>query len=152
MHGGLRYLDQREFRLVYEGLAERQRVLENAPHLVRVLPFLVPVMTSGGRVDRRLAPVLGSALWMYDLTGGLRIGKRHHSISVDEAIDQFATSTATGSPARTSTTTRKPTTPRLTLTIARTAVAHGAVADNYAEVVSFERHDGRVVGARIGGR
>ena len=41
-----------------------------------------------------------------------------------------------------------PTTRRLTLTIARTAVAHGAVAMNYAEVVSFERHDGRVVGAR----
>ena len=81
VHGGLRYLDQREFRLVYEGLAERQRILENAPHLVRVLPFLVPVLTSGGRIDRRLAPVLGSALWMYDLTGGLRIGKRHHKIT-----------------------------------------------------------------------
>ena len=38
---------------------------------------------------------------------------------------------------------------RLTLTIARTAVAYGAVAMNYAEVVSFERHDGHVVGARI---
>ena len=91
VHGGLRYLDQREFRLVYEGLAERQRVLENAPHLVRVLPFIVPVLTSGGRVDRRLAPVLGSALWMYDLTGGLRIGKFHHKITVDEALDRFPT-------------------------------------------------------------
>src|SRR5207302_9091415 len=89
VHGGLRYLDQHEFRLVYEGLAERQRVLENAPHLVRVLPFLVPVLTSGGRVDRRLAPVLGSALWMYDLAGGLRIGQLHHRLSIDDAIDRF---------------------------------------------------------------
>src|SRR5262245_66076163 len=43
VHGGLRYLQQREFRLVYEALYERQRALENAPHLVRILPFLVPI-------------------------------------------------------------------------------------------------------------
>ena len=64
VHGGLRYLQQREFRLVYEALYERQRALENAPHLVRVLPFLVPVLARGGVIDRRLARVLGSALWM----------------------------------------------------------------------------------------
>src|SRR5512142_139433 len=40
VHGGLRYLQQKEIRLVYEGLAERQHLLENAPHLVEPLPFL----------------------------------------------------------------------------------------------------------------
>ena len=44
VHGGLRYLQQREFRLVYENLAERQRLLVNAPHLVTRLPFLIPLM------------------------------------------------------------------------------------------------------------
>ena len=44
VHGGLRYLQQREVGLVYEGLAERQVALRNAPHLVRVLPFLIPVL------------------------------------------------------------------------------------------------------------
>src|SRR5213595_901670 len=34
VHGGLRYLQQKEYGLVYEGLAERQLLLENAPHLV----------------------------------------------------------------------------------------------------------------------
>jgi glycerol-3-phosphate dehydrogenase len=149
VHGGLRYLDQREFRLVYEGLAERQRILENAPHLVRVLPFLVPVLTSGGRIDRRLAPVLGSALWMYDVTGGLRIGKRHHKISVDEALDRFPTFDRDRLKSAYVYYDAHADDARLTLTIARTAVAYGAVAMNYAEVVSFERHDGRVVGARI---
>ncbi len=48
MHGGLRYLQQREFGLVYEGLDERQIALRNAPHLVRVLPFLIPVLTKDG--------------------------------------------------------------------------------------------------------
>ncbi|HZI37845.1 MAG TPA: FAD-dependent oxidoreductase, partial [Acidimicrobiia bacterium] len=39
VHGGLRYLQQKEFRLVYEALAERQRLLRLAPHLVKPLPF-----------------------------------------------------------------------------------------------------------------
>ena len=59
---------------------------ENAPHLVRILPFLVPLTTRGGVIDRRLARVLGSALWMYDLSGGVRIGKRHHRMSIDTAL------------------------------------------------------------------
>ncbi|HEY4402133.1 MAG TPA: FAD-dependent oxidoreductase, partial [Acidimicrobiia bacterium] len=71
VHGGLRYLQQREVGLVYEGLAERQIALRNAPHLVRVLPFLIPVLTKDGAISRRLARALGGALWMYDLTGGL---------------------------------------------------------------------------------
>src|SRR6476619_4070632 len=86
VHGGLRYLQQREVRLVYENLYERQRALENAPHLVRILPFLVPLTTRGGVIDRRLTRLLGSALWAYDLTGGVRIGKRHHRIDVDTAL------------------------------------------------------------------
>ena len=47
VHGGLRYLQQKEFRLVYEALAERQRLLRLAPHLVKPLPFLIPVFASG---------------------------------------------------------------------------------------------------------
>src|SRR3981081_2290178 len=86
VHGGLRYLQQREIGLVYEGLAERQVALRNAPHLVRVLPFLIPLFTKDGLISRRLARALGSAMWMYDLTGGLRIGKRHRRIAADEAL------------------------------------------------------------------
>ena len=54
VHGGLRYLQQREFRLVYENLAERQRLLENAPHLVLPLPFLIPLFGKrrGGQPER----------------------------------------------------------------------------------------------------
>ena len=38
VHGGIRYLQQGEVGLVYEALAERQRLLQNAPHLVKKLP------------------------------------------------------------------------------------------------------------------
>src|SRR5271169_1452414 len=74
VHGGLRYLQQREFRLVYENLAERQRLLTNAPHLVAPLPFLIPLFGRDGVVSKAVARSYATALWMYDLTGGWRIG------------------------------------------------------------------------------
>jgi glycerol-3-phosphate dehydrogenase len=55
VHGGMRYLQQREYRLVYDALRERQIALRNAPHLVRVLPFLIPILTRDGLIDRRIA-------------------------------------------------------------------------------------------------
>jgi glycerol-3-phosphate dehydrogenase len=42
-HGGLRYLERYEFRLVRESLAEREVLLRNAPHVVRPLRFILPV-------------------------------------------------------------------------------------------------------------
>jgi glycerol-3-phosphate dehydrogenase len=74
IHGGLRYLQQHEYRLVYENLAERQRLLDNAPHLVSPLPFLIPLFGKGRRGQPQRGPRLPHALWLYDLTGGVRIG------------------------------------------------------------------------------
>src|SRR5438477_11901088 len=77
VHGGLRYLQQKEFVLVYENLAERQRLLENAPHLVHPLPFLIPLFGRDGVLNKSVAKAYSTALWLYDLTGGVRIGRRH---------------------------------------------------------------------------
>src|SRR5437763_8850059 len=49
VHGGLRYLEHGDFRLVYEALHERRRLLHNAPHLVRPLRFVIPY-ARGARV------------------------------------------------------------------------------------------------------
>ena len=49
VHGGLRYLEHGDFRLVYEALHERRRLLHNAPHLVRPLRFVLPFY-DGARV------------------------------------------------------------------------------------------------------
>ena len=149
VHGGLRYLQQREILLVYEALYERQRALENAPHLVRILPFLVPLLTRGGVIDRRLARLFGSALWAYDLTGGLRIGKRHHRIDVDTALahmPSLARDRIAGGYVYYDAQTDDA---RLTLTIARTAAASGAVIVNHAGVRSLLKDGERVVGARV---
>src|SRR5689334_15517621 len=91
VHGGLRYLQQGDIRLVYEALHERQRLRHNAPHLVKVLPFLIPVFSRDGVINPKLARAMGSAMWMYDLTGGLRIGKLHKRIDKAEALEYMAT-------------------------------------------------------------
>lgn len=66
-HGGLRYLEQREFSLVHEALTERGLLLDRlAPHLVRPVPFLFPV----GRKWER--PYVASGVRLYDVLS--RIG------------------------------------------------------------------------------
>ena len=42
-HGGIRYLENGEFRLVREAVQERNRLIENAPHIVRPLPTTIPI-------------------------------------------------------------------------------------------------------------
>src|SRR6478735_12317615 len=144
VHGGLRYLEQREVRLVYEALYERQRALENAPHLVRILPFLVPLLTRGGVIDRRLARLLGSALWMYDLTGGVRIGKRHHRIDVDTALAHMPSLARDRLAGGYVYYDAQVDDARLTLTIARTAAANGAVIANHTAVRGLSKDGDRV--------
>src|SRR5690349_13974129 len=84
VHGGLRYLQNGDIRLVYEALRERQRLRHNAPHLVRLLPFLIPIFSKDGLINPKVARALGSAMWMYDLTGGARIGKIHKRLRKEQ--------------------------------------------------------------------
>lgn len=150
VHGGLRYLQQGDVGLVYQALHERHRLRRNAPHLVKVLPFLLPVLTRDGLIPRRVARALGSAMWMYDLTGGWRIGKLHRRIKAGAAHHHMPTIPrdrlaggylyydATVDDAR------------LVLAVARTAAARGAVVANRCRVTGLERdHAGRVTGALV---
>ena len=155
VHGGLRYLQQGEIRLVYEALRERERLRKNAPHLVKVLPFMIPILTRDGVVSRKIARAMGSAMWMYDLTGGLRIGKFHRRLKKDAAFAHLPTMPkerlasaylyfdATVDDAR------------LCLTVARTAAIHGAAVVNRCRVIELTKAaDGSASGAVVdaGGR
>ncbi len=91
IHGGLRYLQQGDVRLVYEALAERQRLLDNAPHLVKPLPFVIPMFGKGGVIPAKIARLLGSAMWAYDLTGGFRLGRLHKRLTKAEVLDAVPT-------------------------------------------------------------
>jgi glycerol-3-phosphate dehydrogenase len=150
VHGGIRYLQQREIRLVYENLRERQLALKNAPHLVRVLPFLIPIFSRDGLIDRRIARALGGAMWMYDLTGGLRIRKRHERISTDEAVAHMPTLRRDRVAGAYIYYDCRTDDARLTLGIVRTAAAHGAVVANGLRVVGITKGaDGKVTGVRV---
>src|SRR5271167_3646440 len=124
VHGGLRYLQQREFRLVYENLAERQRLLDNAPHLVSPLPFLIPLFGRDGVVSKTVARSYASALWLYDLTGGWRIGKRHREVTKDEALAHLPTLNTDHLVAGFLYFDARADDARLTLSVARTAAFH----------------------------
>jgi len=66
IHGGLRYLEHGEFRLVRESLHEREHLLAIAPHLVRPLDFLIPHVPGAGRP----AWMVRLGLLLYDLLAG----------------------------------------------------------------------------------
>jgi glycerol-3-phosphate dehydrogenase len=143
IHGGLRYLQQKEIGLVYEALAERQRLLGNAPHLVSPLPFLIPLFGRNGILNQSIAKTYSSALWLYDLTGGLRIGKRHRRVTREEAIADFPALNTERLVAGFLYWDARADDARVTLTVARTAVlSYGAVAANYSPVVAIEKDPG----------
>ncbi len=139
VHGGLRYLQNGEVRLVYEALRERQRLLRNAPHLVGVLPFLIPILTRDGVISARIAKALGSAMWMYDLTGGWRIGKRHRRLNATAAQAHFPTANPEKLSGGFLYFDAAADDARLTLAVARTAMSLGAVALNHCAVVGLSR-------------
>ncbi|MFT7677535.1 MAG: glycerol-3-phosphate dehydrogenase [Planctomycetota bacterium] len=76
IHGGLRYLETMQFGLVFESLAERATLLRIAPHLVRLVPFHIPVYRSTSRRPRTIR----AGLSLYALLGKLRQDTRFSTI------------------------------------------------------------------------
>jgi glycerol-3-phosphate dehydrogenase len=141
IHGGLRYLQQGDVRLVYEALAERQRLRKNAPHLVKIMPFLIPIFGGkDGNIPKSVARALGWAMWMYDFTGGARIGKLHKKLKTDEALAYMPTLPSERLSWAYLYYDAQADDARLTLTIARTAaVQFDAVLANRAAVVGLRK-------------
>jgi len=151
IHGGIRYLQQFEIRLVYQSLAERQRLLANAPHLVRTMPFVMPIYTKGGLIPKMFARMLGLVLWCYDLTGGSRIGHRHRRLDRDETVAHMPTLRADRIHSGYRYFDAQVDDARMTMAIARTAALdHGAVVANHVSVVALRKDEGgQLVGATI---
>ena len=91
IHGGIRYLAQGDVKLVYQALTERRRLLRNAPHLVRILGFMLPIYRQGGLIPRFFARGFGLVLWFYDLTGGALVVGRHRRLSTRSGSEREAT-------------------------------------------------------------
>jgi glycerol-3-phosphate dehydrogenase len=146
IHGGLRYLKQLNFSLVFEALRERSLMLDTlCPHLATPVPFLYPF-------ERRFLDraYVGLGVGVYDLLGAGRGVPSHHRHLSKKSAKRFFPGAKRG---------------RLhggvlfyegqiddarhTLMLARTAVSYGALAANSARVVGFLRERDRVVGARV---
>lgn len=151
VHGGLRYLQQREFRLVYENLHERQRLLKNAPHLVRILPFLIPLFGKNGAVSKALVKGYSSALRLYDMTGGWRIGKKYRKVSRQQALRHLPTLNVERLVAGFLYFDARGDDARVALTLARTAAEpFGAAVANYVRAIAFTHSAvGRVDGVMV---
>jgi glycerol-3-phosphate dehydrogenase len=83
IHGGLRYLEQLHIPLVRESLAERRRLLRNAPHLVSLEPQLFPVY---GLPFVHKA-FYDAGLTLYDLLGARHDGGWHRRLGRDETLE-----------------------------------------------------------------
>lgn len=142
VHGGLRYLQNGDVRLVYEALHERRRLMRAAPHLVDVMPFMIPVLTRDGLFPKKVAKALGSALWMYDLTGGWRIGRLHKRLDARRAHGHLPTMPAERLAGGYLYFDAAADDARLTLTVARTAAEHGAVIVTRCPVVGLLPDEG----------
>jgi glycerol-3-phosphate dehydrogenase len=84
IHGGLRYLEHGEFRLVRESLRERRYLLNIAPHLIRPLPMLVPVYQKA----RRGLWTIRAGMIAYDLLSTGKGLPRHRMLSRRETLQQ----------------------------------------------------------------
>ena len=79
IHGGLRYLEYYEFRLVREALAERERLLRIAPHIVWPMRFVLPL----GAAGMRPAWLIRLGLFLYDHIGGRRTLPGTQNVALD---------------------------------------------------------------------
>ena len=139
VHGGLRYLEHGQLRLVYESLHERRLLMQNAPHLVKPLRFVLPFYRDS-RLPRWKAR---TGLLMYDLLAGSRNLNRSRGLSPLRLRRSFPAMNDRGLLGGVAYYDAQMDNARLCLEVALTAVQHQAVACNYVEAVHFDLAAGR---------
>src|ERR1700757_461742 len=147
IHGGLRYLEQFDFKRVYEALRERDLLVSKlAPHLVKPVSFLYPLYK---KVVER--PYVGAGLVLYDsMEGTRRPVPRHRHLSARGALKRAPALSPDRLAGAMLYYDAQVDDARHTLAVARTAAAHSAVIGTRLSVVGLLRSaDGeRVTGAR----
>lgn len=128
IHGGLRYLEHREFGLMYQALGERDLLTKIAPHLVTPVPFFWPKWAGA-------SPKAGVGLWIYDILAGIRNVKRHERINHARA-NQIAPSSRKSSGGYVYYDSQTDDT-RLTLAVLQAARKAGAVICNHLEAIDL---------------
>lgn len=144
IHGGVRYLQQGNVSLVMEALKERGLLLQNAPHLVSDLQFIVP------HYEWWEAPFYGVGMKVYDvLAGRYRFG-RSQRLSTEETLARLPNLEREGLRGGVLYHDGQFDDARLLVNLAQTAFEQGATLVNYAQVVSLDKNgSGFVRGVRV---
>lgn len=145
VHGGLRYLETGDIRLVFEALRERHTLLHIAPHLVRPLGFTFPVHTG----DRVPLWKLWAGIWLYDLLANVRNVRWHRLLGKRSLLKAEPMVRERGLTGGVRYFDAQCDDARLTLATARSAMRHGALVSNHMAVLDLERADGQIRGARV---
>jgi glycerol-3-phosphate dehydrogenase len=148
MHGGLRYLEMLDFRLVHEALQERGLLLQRlAPHLVKPVPFLYPLKH---RWWERL--YAGTGIALYDamaVSSGLGAGLPHHKHLTRRGAMRLAPSLKKSAlVGALQYYDGQVDDARHTMELARTAASYGAHVANRVKVTGFLRQGERVTGVQ----
>jgi glycerol-3-phosphate dehydrogenase len=147
IHGGLRYLEQFDFKLVYEALRERDLLVSKlAPHLVKPISFMYPLYK---KVVER--PYVGAGLVLYDsMEGTRRPVPRHKHLTARSALKRAPALSPERLAGAMLYYDAQVDDARHTLTVARTAAAHSAVVATRVSATGLLRSaDGRITGARV---
>jgi glycerol-3-phosphate dehydrogenase len=142
-HGGLRYLEQLNFRLVFEALKERKLALEKlCPHLAKPVQFIYPLQRRG--IDRAYA---GLGIGVYDVMGAGR-GVPHHMrhLGRRKTLELFPSADRSALTGAITFYEGQVDDARHTMMIARTAARYGALLASSTRVTGFLREQGRIVG------
>jgi len=145
IHGGLRYLERMDIRLVREALHERRLLLETiAPHLVHATPFLFPLKRPGW--DRFL---MGSGLFVYDALAGVHSAvPRHRHLSRAACLRDVPSLRADALCGGIRYYDAQVDDARFSVMLARTATAHGALCAPAVDVIGFLHQRERISGVR----
>lgn len=141
LHGGLRYLENFEFHLVFESLAQRNHLFEDAPHVSKRLDFLFPAFKKG----RDRGWVLGAGLLVYDVLAALSRPKRrmwHERLSPARVKAAEPHVRQNGLVAAYRYTDGLTEDARLVIETFKSAVALGAIALNHVAVEGFIKDAG----------
>lgn len=146
VHGGLRYLKQLEFPLVFEALRERALILHTlAPHLARPVPFLFPLQKPF--VDRVWA---GAGIGVYDVLGaGKGVPGHHRHLGRKKTLELFRGGKPGAIKGGVLFYEGQLDDARHTMMLSRTAASYGALCANSTRVTGFLRDGDRVVGAEV---
>lgn len=148
IHGGLRYLESLEFKLVRKTLAERQMLISAAPHRVRPLRFGIPVYRNGRLGSFRMKV----GLTLYDMLSGIVFTNpdyRHRRFNKTSFAGRFPNLDTTGLTGGYSYLDAQTDDARLVLELVDGAISAGAVCLNYCHVTRYVEKDGQLCGAEI---